>query len=173
MKRLLLLSAALVLSGMTSDAWAQRRGRSGPAMTPYGPVSNPTQSPEWRQAGGNPMIYEQIMMQKMMAAEQKQMQQQYQALQKQQQAYEKWLKEQKAKKDKGQPVDPAYQQLLDAQARYKADAEAYAAKVAARKTKKHSATKTKAKAKAKAKVQAKAAAPATEEKKDGEADAEK
>jgi len=166
MKRLLVLSA-LVLAGMPHSAWAQR-GRSGPAMTPYGPMTNPTQSPEWRQAGGNPMIYEQIMMQKMMAAQQKEMQKQYQALQKQQQAYEKWLKEQKAKKDKGQPVDPAYQQLLDNQARFKAELEARAAKTAAKKSKKSSSAKTKTRTKTKPKT--KAAPPATEGKKDGEND---
>ncbi len=114
---------------------------SGPAMTPYGPMTNPTQSAEWRQAGGNPMIYEQIMEQKMMQAQEKAMQQEYQAMQKQQQAFQKWVKEQKAKKDKGQPVDPAYQRMLDHEAEYKAAIEARANKAAAKKAKKTKATK--------------------------------
>ena len=39
-------------------------------------------------------------------------QKQQQQLLKQQRAFEKWLKAQKAKKDKGQPTDPAFDQLL-------------------------------------------------------------
>jgi len=105
-------------------------------MTPFGPVTNPTQTSEWRQAGGNPMIYEQIMTQKMMAAQQKAQNQQYQAMLKQQKAFQKWTKEQAAKKAKGQPVDPAYQQMLDNEAQAKAAAEARAARAAAKKEKK-------------------------------------
>lgn len=141
MKRLCGLVLLVAILGSTSDAKAQRRGRGGPAMTPYGPVANPTQSPEWRQAGGNPMIYQQLIEQKMMVAQQKAMQQQYQAMQKQQQAYEKWVKEQKAKKDKGQPVDLAYQQMLDQKAQVEAAVEARAAKLAALREKKKRGTK--------------------------------
>src|SRR6478735_6430623 len=102
-------------------------------MTPFGPVYNPTQSAEWRQAGGNPEIYNQILQQKMMAAQQKAMEAEYKAALKQQQAYEKWLKDQKARKDKGQPVDPAYQRLLDLDAQQKAALKARAERAVAKK----------------------------------------
>ena len=82
------------------------------------------------------MIYEQIMMQKMMAAQQKAQNQQYQAMLKQQQAFQKWTKDQAARKAKGQPVDPAYQQMLDNETQYKAAMEARAARAAAKKEKK-------------------------------------
>jgi len=52
-----------------TSAYAQRgfgRSHRGPAMTAFGPVYNPTMSPEWRMAGGNPVVYEQIMHMKMM-----------------------------------------------------------------------------------------------------------
>lgn len=140
MKRLCSLVLLVIVLVSSSDAKAQRRGRGGPAMTPYGPMANPTQSPEWRQAGGNPMIYQQLIEQKMMVAQQKAMQQQYQAMQKQQQAFEKWVKEQKAKKEKGQAVDPAYQQMLDQKAQVEAAVEAHAAKLAALKEKKKRGT---------------------------------
>jgi len=145
MARAIALAVLVTLLAVPGAAHAQRRGRSGPAMTPYGPVANPTQSAEWRQAGGNPIIYQQIMEQKLLAAQQKEMQKEWQALQKQKQAYDKWLKEQKTKKDKGQPVDPAYQQMLDREAQYKAAVEARAArataKVEAAKAKKAAARK--------------------------------
>ena len=141
MKRSIALAIVTVVTALPGMAQAQRgRMSSGPAMTPYGPMTNPTQSAEWRQAGGNPMIYEQIMEEKMMVAQQKAMQQEYQAMQKQQQAYQKWFKEQQAKKAKGQPVDPAYQRMLDQEAEYKAAIEARAIKAAAKKA----ARKTKA-----------------------------
>lgn len=144
---LIILLSVLLIPG---EARAQRRGgtRGGTRqpMSVDGPVYNPALSPEWRQAGGNPMIYQQIMQQKYLAAQQKQMQKEAEALRKQQQAYEKWLKEQKAKKDKGQPVDPAYQQMLDQEAQYKAAVEARAARAAAKKAKKSAPAKKAAKA---------------------------
>ena len=104
---LALALAAILL--LTPAARAQGRfGRSGPAMTPDGPVWNPTQTPEWRQAGGNMEVYQMIMQQKMFQAQLKQQQQ----LIKQQQAFQKWMKDQKAKKDKGQPYDKAYDQVV-------------------------------------------------------------
>lgn len=147
MKRLLGIAVLTCLVSAPSVAQAQRRGRGGPAVSVDGPVFNPTQTPEWRQAGGNLMVYQQIMEQKMMVAQQKQMQQNYQAMVKQQQAYDKWLKDQKAKKEKGKPVDPAFQQMLDQEAQFKAAQEARAARVAARRAK---VTKLKASASASA-----------------------
>ena len=135
MKRLLGIAVLTCLVAAPSVAQAQRRGRGGPAMSVDGPVFNPTQTPEWRQAGGNLMVYQQIMEQKMMVAQQKQMQQNYQAMVKQQQAYDKWIKDQKAKKEKGKPVDPAFQQMLDQEAQFKAAQEARAARIAAKKAK--------------------------------------
>lgn len=143
MKRLLGIAVLTCLVADPGAAQAQRRGRGGPAMSADGPVFNPTQTPEWRQAGGNLMVYQQIMEQKMRVAQQKQTQQNYLAMVKQQQAYDKWLKDQKAKKGKGKPVDPAFQQMIDQEARLKAAQEARAARVAARRAK---ATKPKASA---------------------------
>ncbi len=125
------LLMGLLVAANPAQGRGRGRGRSGPAMTPYGPVVNPTSTPEWRQAGGNPMIYEAIMEQKAAAARQKLMQQQAAAMQKQRQAFEKWAK---AKKDKGQSVDPEYQQMLDQEPQIKAAAEARAARASSRKT---------------------------------------
>lgn len=83
--------------------WRYRR--SGPAMSVFGPTYNPTMSPEYRLYLSDPEAYEQLMMQR-------QFQYQQQIYQKQQQVFQKWLKDQKAKKDKGQPTDPAYEQYL-------------------------------------------------------------
>jgi hypothetical protein len=100
---------ALTLS-FPGTAHAQR-GRYGPAMSAYGPVYNPTMSPEYQLWARNPEAYEQLMMQRQMQMEYRQQQ----AMLKQQQQFEKWLKEQKAKKDKGQPTDPAYDQIVKMQ----------------------------------------------------------
>ena len=142
MKRLLLWGIALLLTLVAAPgiAQAQRRGGAGTAMTPYGPVYNPVNSPEWRMAGSNPLVYQAMMDQKAAVARQKMMQQQALAAQKQQQAaqkqqiaFEKWVKAQKAKKEKGETVDPAYQRMLDQERQMKAAAEARAARAAARK----------------------------------------
>lgn len=86
-----------------------RHGNASPwAMSGEGPVFNPALSPEWRQAGGNPMLFEQLMEQKMMMAQQKAMAEQQKAIQKQAKAFQKWLKENQAREAKGQPVDPQY-----------------------------------------------------------------
>jgi hypothetical protein len=81
-------------------------------MTPDGPVYNFTMTPEYRLWASNPEAFEQLMLQRQMAANAKQQQE----MLKQQQAFDKWLKDQKAKKDKGQATDPAYDQLLRMQA---------------------------------------------------------
>ena len=107
----------LALSATESPAWAQGRARHASPwiQTPNGPVYNPALSPEWRQSGGNPMVYQQMMQQRMMRLQQQNMTKQYQEMQKQQQAFEKWYKDQKAKKDKGQKTDPAFDELLKQQ----------------------------------------------------------
>ncbi len=117
-------------------------------MSPYGPVTNPTMTPEWRQAGGNLLIYQEIMDQKAAVVREKAMKQkalaeqkQQKAAKKQQQDFEKWVKEQKAKKEKGKPVDPEYQRMLDQEGRLKAAAEARAARSASKKTKKPAGSK--------------------------------
>lgn len=149
MRLLFGLTVTLILIGTSNKAMAQRGGR-GSSAAPGSPAYNFTSSPEWRQAGGNYGLYLQIMEQKAMMAQQKAMQAEYkeyqkqlQAAQKQQAAYEKWIKDQQAKKEKGKPVDPAYQQMLDEEARYKAAVEARAARIAAKKTKKKPAAKPK------------------------------
>lgn len=141
----ILTITALALVGLSSSASAQGRGTM---ITADGPVTNFTQTPEWRQAGGNYGVYLQIMERKMMLARRKAMeaeskatqrqfqamQKQYQAAQKQQAAFQKWVDEQNTKKKQGKPVDPAFQAMLDEEARYRAAAEARAARVSSKKS---------------------------------------
>ena len=157
MMRLLapVLIAAVLGTGQT--ALAQRRQT---AMTPYGPVRNLTSTPEWRQAGGNPIIYQRIMEEKYQLAQEKAMKPQIQAMIKQQKAYEKWLADQKAKKEKGKPVDPEFQRMLDEEARMKAANEARAERAAAKKAKRSPAAKRAAAAKASKSEQKDVAPPA-------------
>lgn len=133
MNRRSLLVASLVVTLSVSVVYAGRgRGRMrGPVtvVTPYGAYQNPTSSAEWRQAGGNPAMYQQLMQRKMAMYQQQVMTRQYEAMKKQQQAYEKWYKDQKAKKDKGQATDPAFDEMLRVQAKqqeYQAKLEAQA-----------------------------------------------
>jgi len=94
-RRFSLLAMLVGLLAVPSAAQAQHRGnRNAPAMTPYGPVYNPTQTPEWRQAGGNYAVWQQIMMQKMAAQEQA-------AFQKELAQYQKMLKAQGQKPPSG------------------------------------------------------------------------
>lgn len=67
------MSWRLIALGLFAVAWlipvpaqAQRgmRGSSGPAMSPYGPVYNPTQSPDYRLRASNPAAYQQLMLQR-------------------------------------------------------------------------------------------------------------
>jgi len=83
--------AVLALVGLgvilpAAGAFARGYGRYGNTapMTPYGPAYDPA---TWKQAGYNPVVYEQLIMQKMAFAEQ-------QAMMKQQQLYEKMQKAQ-------------------------------------------------------------------------------
>ena len=144
MKRTLGFVLLVLMLAPPQAAPAQRgrgRGRDGPAMSVGGPVFNPTQTPEWRQAGGNIEVYEQLMMQKQYQAEQKQ----YQAMLHQRQAHQKWLKGQAARKAKGQPVDPAYTQMLAQEELLRKQQEEQAAKLAAKKARAKRPTKAKAK----------------------------
>lgn len=77
------LSALIALTPALAHARGYG-GKGGSVMTPFGPVYN-TSSPEWKMSGGNPMVYEQIMEQKMMMMQQQAMQKQQQLLLKQQQ----------------------------------------------------------------------------------------
>jgi hypothetical protein len=61
------LAAAAVLAVATSEAQAGRP-RGGSVSTPFGTAN--TNSAEWRMAGGNPFLYDQIMQQKMLMQQQ-------------------------------------------------------------------------------------------------------
>src|SRR4051794_39799829 len=79
--------------GATGHGGGHRGGRGGGgAMSPDGPVFNPTQTPEWRQAGGNMERYQAIMQQKSMQQQQKLLDQQQKELSRRQQAFDKWVK---------------------------------------------------------------------------------
>lgn len=94
---------------------AQARGRRGSKVYGPGGLMYDTNSADWKASGGNINVYRQRMAQKAMMAQQKVM---MQRMAKQQQAFQKWYKDQKAKKDKGQPTDPAfdrYTRMVDQQ----------------------------------------------------------
>jgi DNA polymerase III gamma/tau subunit len=103
-----------MLLGLARTSEAQQRGgrRANPMVqTPYESFQNPTMTPEWRRAGGNPMVYQQMMRQKMAGLQRQNMQKAYQEMRKQQAAFQKWYAEQKALKDKGKPTDPMFDRL--------------------------------------------------------------
>jgi hypothetical protein len=91
MKRRLWIAVGLVVLAMVPTlAQARGYGRYGGMVnTPYGPMN--MKSPEYRMSGGNPIVYQQLMQEKMM------MQQQLQMLKQQQQAMQQM---QKATKNK-------------------------------------------------------------------------
>lgn len=89
--------------------YARYRNSNVAAMTPFGPIYTPRGA------------------QQIMLRQQRAMAQQYQQMQRQRQAFDKWLKTQKAKKDKGQPTDPMYDQYLRMQAEQQAAAARFAA----------------------------------------------
>jgi hypothetical protein len=70
--------ATAVVFGVLPGLALAGRPKGGVVVSPFGPIYN-TNSPEWKMAGGNPLIYEQIMEEKML------MQQQQQFLKQQQQ----------------------------------------------------------------------------------------
>ncbi len=146
MKRFLGLAFLTTMAMALPQAAQAQRYRNGPVQTPWGPEQNVTQSAEWRQAGGNLEVYQQIMYQKYMAAQQKQMDKENQEYVKQQQAFQKWVKEQAAKKAKGQPTDPAYDRMIAIQEQEQKAMEAQAAKAAAKAAKKKPAKKASTKA---------------------------
>ena len=94
MKRIGLLAvlAATTLIAGVADAGRYRGGR-GTVTTPYGTAN--VNSPEWKQSGGNFMVYQQIMQRKQMMLQQR-------AIMKQRQAF---LKQQQ-KREKAQPSNP-------------------------------------------------------------------
>jgi hypothetical protein len=113
------LCLTAMLLGLARTSEARQRGKRGAnpmVRTPYGTFTNPTMTPEWRQAGGNPVVYQQMMRRKMEGLQRQNMQKAYQDMRKQQEAFQKWYKEQKALKDKGKPTDPMFDQVLASQA---------------------------------------------------------
>jgi hypothetical protein len=76
------LAGLLTLALFPSSSQAQGR-RGGMVQSPFGPLYD-TRSPEWRMAGGDMMLYQQIMEQKMMLRQQQMFMKQQQLLMKQQ-----------------------------------------------------------------------------------------
>ncbi len=118
MKRIVFVLAVLSLAALTtSSAYAQRgmsrRGR-GMVFTVDGPVN--TNSPEYRMAGGNMQVYQQLMMQK-------QMQMQQQAYMKQMQQYQKQMQQQQKQLADLKKKDPAAYAKLEQQ--YQMQVQAY------------------------------------------------
>jgi hypothetical protein len=71
--KILLAGAIGLLLVAPFSAHAQyRRGRAGVVISPYGVLYN-TRSPEWQMAGGNPILYQQLLAQKQMIFEQRMM----------------------------------------------------------------------------------------------------
>lgn len=83
-RRVAVLAFTVAVVLLPAGVFGQRWGRYGntPPMSPYGPLYDPT---TWRQAGYNPIVYQQLMEQKMIMAQQKAMLKQQQMLQKMQQ----------------------------------------------------------------------------------------
>lgn len=78
----LALFAPAVLMPVAVEAGGRGRYNSTPPMTPFGPAYDPA---TFREAGGNPILYEELWANKVMAAQQKAMIQQQQQWQKMQQ----------------------------------------------------------------------------------------
>jgi hypothetical protein len=98
-RKLGLVAFFAVMVVLPVAAQAQRgfgRYANTPPMTPYGPAIDPVL---WRQAGGNPEMYDQLLQRKMMFMQQ-------QVMQKQQRQMQLMQKAQKAQKKNGQN-DPA------------------------------------------------------------------
>jgi hypothetical protein len=79
MRRVVEALALGMLTFAVSSPANAGRPRGGQVMTPFGPLYN-TASPEWRQSGGNPMLYEQIMEQKAYQKQQQMMLKQQQQM---------------------------------------------------------------------------------------------
>jgi hypothetical protein len=76
------LAGLVALALLPCATHAQGR-RGGVVQSPFGPLYN-TRSPEWRMAGGDMMLYQQIMQQKMMLRQQQMFMKKQQLLMKQQ-----------------------------------------------------------------------------------------
>jgi hypothetical protein len=92
-----LILLVLALATGTRPAHAQRGSmRNGKVYTPYG-LAYDTSSPEWRMAGGNIEVYQQIMAQKAYAQRMQQLQKAQKQMLAQQRAqrkaFETWAKE--------------------------------------------------------------------------------
>lgn len=113
--RFLVVTVALIaLPGLVH---ARGRGyRSGPAMSVYGPIYNPTSSPEYRLWAGSPAAYERMVMMRQQQMVMRQQQMYMKQMKQQQQYFKNWVKTQKARKAKGLPTDPDYDQYLRIQA---------------------------------------------------------
>src|SRR3954470_18843881 len=81
------VAALLTLALFPCSTQAQGR-RAGIVQSPFGPLYD-TRSPEWRMAGGDIMLYQQIMEQKMMLRQQQLFMKQQQLLMKQQKSAKK------------------------------------------------------------------------------------
>jgi hypothetical protein len=84
---LVYLAGLLTLALFPCSTQAQGR-RAGIVQSPFGPLYD-TRSPEWRMAGGDMMLYQQIMEQKMMLRQQQMFMKQQQLLMKQQKSGQK------------------------------------------------------------------------------------
>jgi len=92
------LLALLVSSALIPGVAVARGYRGGGRIyTPFGSAN--MNSPEWRQSGGNIMVYQQIMMQKQMLLQQRAMMRQQQEFLRQQKMQEKYLKQQMKEDD--------------------------------------------------------------------------
>lgn len=80
----LILLVLLIAIPQSATAGRRRGYRGGIVQGPFGPLYD-TNSPEWRQSGGNIMVYEQLMEQKMLLQQQKMFMRQQQMMLKQQQ----------------------------------------------------------------------------------------
>jgi len=81
-RRLAFLSVFVAIVLLPSVSFGQRgRWSSTPPMTPFGPAYDPT---TMRQAGYNPLVYDQLMQEKMIIAQQKALIKQQQMMQKMQ-----------------------------------------------------------------------------------------
>ncbi|MEO6807875.1 MAG: hypothetical protein ABI353_02040 [Isosphaeraceae bacterium] len=121
-RRWTFVAVLAVLTLMPIAAQARGRGSRSGKVYGAGGLMYDTNSPAWKAAGGNINVYQQMMAQKAMMAQQKVMMAQQKVMMqqqaKQQQAFQKWYKDQKAKKDKGQPTDPSfdrYNKMVDQQ----------------------------------------------------------
>jgi hypothetical protein len=98
MRRVAILVALVgVVVLLPGGAHARGYRRGGTVVTPFGPLYS-TNTPEWRQAGGNMILYQQLMEQKMMLQQQQMMMKTQQQMMK--------LQQQKGKLPNGPATNP-------------------------------------------------------------------